>query len=444
MSEFALERPTYARRAMLAVGVVLALGAVTAFGVAPSTVVDLPELKFVVKSFNPPSAGGHPAETESTPALFRQSERVVRGDTLASLLNRMGADDPELMQFVASDRKTRQLMQLTAGRTVTAEIDDLGRVHLLQYRPAAIDPESPAAPVRLTITREDQGFSMNEAVVDLDRSIVMRTAEVRSSLFAATDAADIPDAVAIKLVDVLDGVLNLRRDLRRGDRLAVIYEMVREAGSLDTPVAGRLLAFELTNGSARHQALWFEHEPGRGSYFDFEGRSLTRSFLREPLEFSRVSSNYSFARRHPLFKDVRAHTGVDFAAPIGTRVRSSADGVVEFVGHEGGYGRVVRIAHPGRITTVYAHLNSFAEALKRGRRVSQGEVIGTVGMTGWATGPHLHYEFRVNGQHMDPMTVKLPEGRRLSVAERMRFDPLAAVWREQLAQIESIGMASFE
>jgi murein DD-endopeptidase MepM/ murein hydrolase activator NlpD len=157
-----------------------------------------------------------------------------------------------------------------------------------------------------------------------------------------------------------------------------------------------------------------------------------------------VSSNYSFARRHPLFKDVRAHTGVDFAAPIGTRVRSSADGVVEFVGHEGGYGRVVRIAHPGRITTVYAHLNSFAEALKRGRRVSQGEVIGTVGMTGWATGPHLHYEFRVNGQHMDPMTVKLPEGRRLSVAERMRFDPLAAVWREQLAQIESIGMASFE
>jgi murein DD-endopeptidase MepM/ murein hydrolase activator NlpD len=285
---------------------------------------------------------------------------------------------------------------------------------------------------------------MNEAVVDLDRSIVMRTAEVRSSLFAATDAADIPDAVAIKLVDVLDGVLNLRRDLRRGDRLAVIYEMVREAGSLDTPVAGRLLAFELTNGSARHQALWFEHEPGRGSYFDFEGRSLTRSFLREPLEFSRVSSNYSFARRHPLFKDVRAHTGVDFAAPIGTRVRSSADGVVEFVGHEGGYGRVVRIAHPGRITTVYAHLNSFAEALKRGRRVSQGEVIGTVGMTGWATGPHLHYEFRVNGQHMDPMTVKLPEGRRLSVAERMRFDPLAAVWREQLAQIESIGMASFE
>jgi murein DD-endopeptidase MepM/ murein hydrolase activator NlpD len=205
-----------------------------------------------------------------------------------------------------------------------------------------------------------------------------------------------------------------------------------------------LLAFELTNGSARHQALWFEHEPGRGSYFDFEGRSLTRSFLREPLEFSRVSSNYSFARRHPLFKDVRAHTGVDFAAPIGTRVRSSADGVVEFVGHEGGYGRVVRIAHPGRITTVYAHLNSFAEALKRGRRVSQGEVIGTVGMTGWATGPHLHYEFRVNGQHMDPMTVKLPEGRRLSVAERMRFDPLAAVWREQLAQIESIGMASFE
>jgi murein DD-endopeptidase MepM/ murein hydrolase activator NlpD len=118
--------------------------------------------------------------------------------------------------------------------------------------------------------------------------------------------------------------------------------------------------------------------------------------------------------------------------------------VVEFVGHDGGYGRVIRITHPGRITTVYAHLNSFADGLKRGSRVSQGQVIGTVGMTGWATGPHLHYEFRIDGRHTDPMTVKLPEGRSLTVAERMRFDPVASVWRDQLAQLESIGLARFE
>ena len=432
------------RRVVGAVGVMLALGAVTAFGVAPSTIVELPELKYVVAPFNPTLTHAHPAEIDASPTRFLQSERVVRGDTLASLLGRLGADDPAFLQFVAGDRKARQLLQLAPGRTVAAEVDELGMVHRLQYRPAVIDPESSSPPMRLTISRADQTFSVTDEVVELERSVAMRTAEIRSSLFAATDAADIPDSVAVKVVDVLDGVLNMRRDLRRGDRLAVIYELVREAGSLDTPVPGRLLAFEFINGNTRHQAAWFEFELGKGSYFDLDGKSLTRSFLREPLEFSRISSNFSFARRHPLFRDVRAHTGVDFAAPIGTRVRSSADGVVEFVGHDGGYGRVIRIAHPGRITTVYAHLNSFSDGIKRGSRVSQGEVIGAVGMTGWATGPHLHYEFRIDGRHTDPMTVKLPEGRMLSVAERMRFDPVASVWRDQLAQLESIGLARFE
>jgi murein DD-endopeptidase MepM/ murein hydrolase activator NlpD len=428
----------------MAVGAALALGAVTAFGVAPSTVVELPELKYVVAPFNPSLSTGQLAEVESSPTLYLQSERVTRGDTLSSLLSRLGADDPEFMQFVTSDRKARQLLQLVAGRTVSAEVDDFGLVHRLHYRIGAIDPESAEPPSRLTISRNEQTFGVSEEPVELERTIAVRTAEIRSSLFAATDSADIPDSVAVKVVDVLDGVLNMRRDLRRGDRLAVIYEMVREAGSLDATVPGRLLAFEFINGSTRHQAAWFEFEPGKGSYFDLDGKSLTRSFLREPLEFSRISSSFSFARRHPLFRDVRAHTGVDFAAPIGTGVRSSADGVVEFVGHDGGYGRVIRITHPGRITTVYAHLNSFADGLKRGSRVSQGQVIGTVGMTGWATGPHLHYEFRIDGRHTDPMTVKLPEGRSLTVAERMRFDPVASVWRDQLAQLESIGLARFE
>jgi murein DD-endopeptidase MepM/ murein hydrolase activator NlpD len=429
---------------MLAAGLVCALGAVTAFGVAPSTVMQLPDFRYVVEPINPVAHSSHPAETSSEPVLFRQVERVARGDTLSGLLSRLGADDPDLLRFVAQDANARQLLQLAAGRTVLADVDEIGLVHRLQYRVGQLDPESRTLPTRLVLARSGDSFTVTREPIELERTTVMRTARIRSSLFAATDSAEIPDPIAIKLVDVLDGVVNLRRDLRRGDTLGVIFEMVREADSLDTPVPGRLLAFELVNDGTRHRAVWFEHEHGKGSYYDFDGRSLTRSFLREPLEFTRISSNYSFARRHPLFRDVRAHTGVDFAAPIGTRVRSSADGVVEFVGDDGGYGKVIRIAHPGRITTVYAHLNNFADGLKRGTRVQQGQVIGSVGMTGWTTGPHLHYEFRVDGKHTDPMKVALPEGRRLSAAERMRFDPLAALTLEQLAQIDSIGMARFE
>jgi murein DD-endopeptidase MepM/ murein hydrolase activator NlpD len=440
-SRFAL---TGIRRVILAAGVVCALGAVTAFGVAPSTVMQLPDFRYVVEPLTPAAHSAHPAETSSEPTLFRQVERVARGDTLSGLLTRLGADDQELLRFAAQDSGARQLLQLTAGRTVLADIDEVGLVHRLQYRVGQLDPEARTPPSRLVLTRSGASFTVSTEPVALERTTVMRTARIRTSLFAATDSADIPDPVAIKLVDVLDGVVNLRRDLRRGDSLGVIFEMVREADSLDTPVPGRLLAFELVNDGSPHRAIWFEHEPGKGSYYDAEGRSLTRSFLREPLEFTRISSSYSFARRHPLFRDVRAHTGVDFAAPIGTRVRSAADGVIEFIGDDGGYGKVIRVAHPGRITTVYAHLNHFGDGLKRGSRVTQGQVIGAVGMTGWTTGPHLHYEFRVDGKHTDPMTVTLPEGRRLSAAERMRYDPLAALMLEQLAQIDSIGMARFE
>jgi murein DD-endopeptidase MepM/ murein hydrolase activator NlpD len=432
------------RRALWPLVALLALGAVTAFGVAPNTVVELPDFRYVVRPFNPTAQTLHPAETDPAPVIFRQSERVLRGDSLGSIVSRLGADDPEFLRFATTDRTARPLLQLAAGRTVLAEVDELGRIHRLQYRPASLDPLAGTLPSRLVVTREGEAFRISEEPIELERSTVMRTAEVRSSLFAATDAADIPDAIAIKLVDVLDGAVNMRRDLRRGDTLRVVYEVVREAGTLDHPLPGRLLGFEFINDGTRHQAVWFEHESGKGSYFDFEGKSLTRTFLREPLEFSRISSNYSFARRHPLFRNVRAHTGVDFAAPTGTRVRSSADGVVEFAGYDGGYGNVVRITHPGRITTVYAHLSSFADGLKRGHRVSQGEVIGRVGMTGWATGPHLHYEFRIDGRHTDPMTVPLPEGPRLTSADRLRFDPVAAMLREQIAQLESVNLARFE
>lgn len=424
------------RRLALAMGTVLGLGAVTAVAIAPATNITPPSIKLVVEqvSLSAPSA------VADDPALplprVSQSEVVNRGETASSLLSRLGANDPDLIKFIGSDRIGKRLLQLQPGRTVTAEIDDVGVVHRLQYRHGNIEIDG-RPPGRVAIVREGGRLIATEQAVEVDRGIEARSAEIRSTLFAATDAAGIPDSVATRAADILSNSIDLRKDLRRGARLRVVYETLREADSLDLPVPGRVLAIELASGNIRHEAVWFEHDDGRGAYYNFSGQSLVRSFLREPIQYTRITSGFSGARLHPLFRDVRAHTGTDFAAPVGTRVRSVADGIVDFAGYNGGYGRTVIVSHPGKITTLYAHLNAFGVGVTKGARVTQGQVIGTVGMTGWTTGPHLHYEFRVGGRHVDPMRAVLPEGRKLSMSERLRFTPLADTYREHMAQIGS-------
>jgi len=432
-----LPRLTFRRFAGV-VGGLLGLGAVAAVAVAPATGLAPPSVRLVVE---PVALAAPAAPTEDhviAPLRISQSEVVNRGETVSSLLSRLGANDPQLVQFIGTDRVARRLMQLQPGRTVSAEIDDVGVVHRLQYRHGNLEIDG-KPPLRVTIARDNGRLVATEQTVAVDRGIEARFAEVRTTLFAATDSAGIPDSVATRAADILSNSIDLRKDLRRGARLRVVYETLREADSLDLPVPGRVLAIELESGSLRHEAVWFEHDDGRGAYYNFAGQSLVRSFLREPIQYTRITSGFSGARLHPLFRDVRAHTGTDFAAPVGTRVRSVADGVVDFAGYNGGYGRTVIISHSGRITTLYAHLNKFGEGISKGARVTQGQVIGTVGMTGWTTGPHLHYEFRVGGRHVDPMRATLPEGRKLSMSERMRFAPLAEVYREHMAQITHSG-----
>jgi murein DD-endopeptidase MepM/ murein hydrolase activator NlpD len=425
------------RRLAITVGAVLGLGAVTAVAIAPATDLPAPPVRLVVDQVSL----GTPTLAFDDPALplprISQSETVNRGETVSSLLARLGANDPELVQFITKDRVAKRLLQLQPGRTVSAELDDVGVVHRLQYRHGNLEIDG-RAPLRITIVREGGRLVATEAPVAIDRGIEARTAEIRSTLFAATDAAGIPDSVATRAADILSNGIDLRKDLRRGAQLRVVYETLRESDSLDLPVPGRVLALELESGTLRHEAVWFEHDDGKGAYYNFAGQSLVRSFLREPIQFTRITSGFSGARLHPLFRDVRAHTGVDFAAPVGTKIRSVADGVVDFAGYNGGYGRTVIVSHPGKITTLYAHLNTFGDGVTKGARVTQGQVIGTVGMTGWTTGPHLHYEFRVGGRHVDPLRAVLPEGRKLSMNERMRFMPLAETYREHMAQVGSV------
>ncbi len=237
--------------------------------------------------------------------------------------------------------------------------------------------------------------------------------------FKAMDAANVPDEVVQQMLSIFSGVIDFHHDIANGDRFRIIYE----AGFRDGTFVrnGRVVALELINRNQLHQALWFAPEDSKdgGAYYTFDGRSMKRPFLRSPVEFSRVSSGFG-GREHPLHHDWAQHKGVDFAAPTGTKVLATGDGVVEFVGQQNGYGNIVILNHANGYSTYYAHLSGFA-GMRQGQPVRQGQLIGYVGSTGWATGPHLHYEFRFNDVPQNPLTITLMESPTLTGKSRQEF-----------------------
>jgi len=430
-------RPLPVKTRALVIGICTSLAAVTAFGVAPRTepVISASQLTVEAVALAP--------EVVESSGGFIQQEKVRRGETVASLLTRLGANDAEFASFLRRDPTARGLLELQAGRTVTALLSEDGRLERLTYRRAG--EASDGLGRRLVIERARGGLIAYDEPVPVERFVETRTAEVRQSLVEALDRADIPDNVVTKMADIFGTDVDLQRDVRLGDRLRVVYETIREAGSLEPPIVGKILAVQFRGGQRRLEAVWFEHAPGDGGYYAFDGRSLARSFLASPLEFTRVSSGYSQNRLHPVLRDWRAHRGVDLPAPIGTKVRAVADGTIDFIGVQRGYGNVIVIKHDARHSTLYAHLNGFANRLAPGRPVRQGDVIGTVGQTGWATGPHLHFEFHIDGRHVDPMVAVQPTPvRTLQGDERVRFAALAAQYRGRFNLLETQLAARFE
>jgi len=349
------------------------------------------------------------------PARYIREEHLQSGETVTGMLARLGVAAGEAQQLM----RLKELRRLRPGTTVTAEIGAAGELHGMDFL---------ASRDLLTVIRRDgDGFRATEVRASFETHVVMRSGEIRSSLFAATDAAGVSDAVAMQLADVFGGDIDFHRGLRKGDRFSAIYEMQTLNGR---PVrSGRVLAAEFRNQGKTYRALWYAGADGKGGYYAADGKSLRKAFLRSPLEFSRVSSGFGM-RRHPFLRSWRAHRGVDYAAPTGTRVRAAGDGVVEFVGRQGGYGNVVVLRHPSTTTTLYAHLSGFVRGLHRGARLAQGETLGYVGQTGWATGPHLHYEFRTAGQARNPLAVALPAAQPVAAREMAAFraqaEPLIA------------------
>jgi murein DD-endopeptidase MepM/ murein hydrolase activator NlpD len=235
--------------------------------------------------------------------------------------------------------------------------------------------------------------------------------------------------------------IDFHTDLRRGDRVSVAYEMIYDSGELVAP--GRILAAEFVNDGHAYQAVLFRDDEGVDGYYSPDGANRAKAFLRSPVEFSRVSSGFG-GRFHPIFRNWRAHTGVDFAAPRGTRVIASADGQVISAGPRGGYGNAIEIKHGGGITTLYGHLSGFASGIRAGTRVRQGEPIGYVGSTGYATGPHLHYEFKISGAHQDPLRVALPKAEPVPERLRARFLSIASEARARIDRVSAASGARFE
>jgi murein DD-endopeptidase MepM/ murein hydrolase activator NlpD len=422
--------------------VVLLLGfGATAFGIAPLApdASDLP--KRIVSEAVVPLDIESQLEALAAHELELSRADLTRGnDTADSLLRRLNVIDGEAANFLRQDPTARRLFVGRAGKMIQVQTDEAGRLLSLVARfPSASDDRLLTHFSRLTIERDGHLLQARLEEAALESRVKMGSGEILHSLFAATDEAHIPDVIATQMAEVFSSEINFQRELRRGDRFSVIYEALTADGEPITwnQGAGRVLGAEFVNKGRSYTAVWFKDANGRGGYFDINGQSKRRTYLASPLQYSRITSGFAM-RFHPILRTWRAHDGIDLGAPTGTPVRTVGDGTVEFAGWQNGYGNVVHVRHNKDQVTVYAHLSKIQ--VRRGQRVAQGDNIGLVGATGWATGPHLHFEFKVGGRQVNPMVLaKMGETVALSGSARAQFAVASQDIRGSLQQAQGLG-----
>jgi murein DD-endopeptidase MepM/ murein hydrolase activator NlpD len=416
-------------RIISASAIFLAVCAFGAAGVAPLApdASDLP-VKTIAQDIQLPDLSSqiNALQQQEASQKYVHEEKIRAGDTLATLLNRLGVEDDAAESFIKKDKTARAIMQLRSGKRVQAQTDDNG--NLLWLKATVVDGKD--NPVKnIMVTRSgDAEFTAEEMAAKLERRVEMRAREITTTLYAATDSSSdgssLPDSIVAQVIEMFSTNIDFRSDLKRGDRFNVVYETFWQDGEFVR--AGRILAGEFTNKGTTYQSVWFEDPLTKsgGGYFSFDGKSLKKAFLKSPLEFSRISSGFGM-RSHPISGNWKQHKGTDFAAATGTPIRAAGDGVIDFAGTQGGYGNVVVIKHWANYTTAYAHMSRFGAGMRKGAKVSQGDIIGYVGTTGWSTGAHLHYEFRVAGEAKDPGKLNITAQAPLTTAELTRFKSVA-------------------
>lgn len=365
----------------------------------------------------------------SSAELKRHSVTISKGDTLSNIFMELGVSQAELHRILETGEETGVLNRLHKGQILELAIDAEKHVRELTL---AVDTTH-----SLHLVDTESGYRMQRVDALLDRRVATATGSITSSLFLSAKEAGLSDRLIMEMVDIFAWDVDFALDIRDGDRFTVIYdEIYKDAEKLGD---GNILAAEFTNRGRSLRAIRYSDNDGYTDYYTPRGRSLRKAFLRTPVKFSRISSRFTQRRWHPVLHRFRAHRGVDYAAATGTPVKATGDGIVTFAGRRGGYGRTVIIQHGEKYTTLYAHLSRYAKGLKSSKRIRQGEVIGYVGKSGLASGPHLHYEFRVNGAHRDPLRVSLPKAE--PIAPKHRADFLAHA-QAYLAQLDLLARTS--
>ncbi|WP_296945948.1 peptidoglycan DD-metalloendopeptidase family protein [uncultured Massilia sp.] len=414
-----------------------AFGATAVAPIAPDA-SDLP-VKSISQDLQLPNLADQIAALQQADQQFIHEERIRPGDSLGSVFNRLGIEDQQAQAFVRSNKLARSILSLKTGKRLQAETDENGLLLTLRAT-VAVKPDEFKT---ITVSRKGEKFVADEAPAKLERRVEMRSREISTSLYAATDSntdgAQIPDSIVGQIVEMFSTNIDFRGDLKRGDRFNVVYETFWLDG--EQVKTGRILAGEFINRGVAYQSVWYEDPiTKQGGYYSLDGKALKKAFLKSPVAFNRISSGFSM-RVHPISGVWKAHKGVDFAAPTGTPIRAAADGTVDFAGSSNGYGNLVVLKHWSNYSTAYGHMSRFASGLRRGQKVSQGDLIGYVGTTGWSTGPHLHYEFRIGGQATDPMKLKNLVQQPLSSGELSRFRTAAADMSHRFSLLTPAGNA---
>ncbi|MBA1445352.1 MAG: peptidoglycan DD-metalloendopeptidase family protein [Chromatiales bacterium] len=350
-------------------------------------------------------------ESQTTASKFQWISRKIRsGDSISSIFKENGLSANLLHRIVNSSEKAKELTRIKPGETLRLQLDDNGSLLAL-----ALDYNRVQS---LHIKSDGDSFLANEENKPIEHRTAHTSATITNSLYLSAQDAGLADALIMELANIFGWDIDFALEIRSGDRFSVIYQEDFLEG--DKLKDGPILAAEFINQGRNYRALRYTDETGHSDYFTPEGSSMRKAFLRAPVDFRRISSRFTGERWHPVLGKKRPHRGVDYAAKTGTPIKAAGDGKIIHRGKKGGYGRTVIVQHGQRYTTLYAHLSRYNKKAKKGSKVSQGQTIGYVGKSGLATGPHLHYEFRVNGVHRNPLTVKLPAAQ--PIAEKYKAD----------------------
>jgi murein DD-endopeptidase MepM/ murein hydrolase activator NlpD len=357
---------------------------------------------------------------------------VKSGDSLAGIFSRLGIPPKQLHDLLAQGGAASNLKKIYPGQTLRLiTSDDKGLVKL-SYQ---IDKLS-----TLDISYNGTDFDISTTHLTPERREISASGIIDSSLFIAGQKADLPDSLTMELASIFAWDVDFALDIRKGDQFTVLYEELFLDG--ESIGNGNILAAEFVNHGKRYQAIRYTDAGGKTDYYSMDGKSMRKTFLRSPVEFSRISSRFSLGRKHPILNRIRAHKGVDYAASSGTPIKATGNGKIVHRGKKGGYGNTIIIQHGSSYSTLYAHMSNYRKGLKTGSRVTQGQTIGYIGSSGLATGPHLHYEFLVNGTHRDPLTVKLPGAEALQKKYMADFNVKAEGLMAQIDLVRDVQLAS--